>query len=590
MDKYKDILGCFNCRRILERRDRNPHKVVIDNGLVEITIENPSGYLIGIKHKGVDNVLETKNENKNKGYWDVVWDRGVDQIRAKHVKVITQTDDMVELSFTKTWNVTTDLDKTVPLNIDKRFIVRRAVSGVYMYSILEHKEDFPETSLHHIRIAFKLKQDRFQFMVLSDTRQRIMPSGPAGDSLAYKEAVLLTNPSETELRGEIDDKYQYATENKDNKLHGWISDAHAVGFWIITPSDEFRIGGPNKQGLTSHPGSTALSIFVTSHYAGQDMDTKYKKGEYWKKVFGPVLIYINSASQDDHRKTLWNDAKRQLSEEIESWPYNFTRSDDYPHADQRGKVLGQLLVRDRFGRKGLVQAKSAFVGLAPPGDVGSWQRNGKGYQFWTQTDDHGRFNIKNVRPGQYNLYAWVKGFIGDYRLGLNITIQPGSVIYLDSLIYFPPRNGPTLWEIGVPDRTAAEFYVPEPYPTLVNSLCLDDADTYKQYGLWERYSDIHRHSDLVYTVGTSNYSRDWFYAHVVRNIGNSKNRPTTWQIKYNLRYVNERGNYTLRLALAAASYAELQKGNNTIFLTQTRSNSAYCAVLYDYIRLEGPSV
>lgn len=37
-------------------------------------------------------------------------------------------------------------------------------------------------------------------------------------------------------------------------------------------------------------------------------------------------------------------------------------------------------------------------------------------------------------------------------------------------MYDPPRNGPTLWEIGIPDRTAAEFYVPDPNPTLMNQL------------------------------------------------------------------------------------------------------------------------
>ncbi|XP_022752049.1 probable rhamnogalacturonate lyase B [Durio zibethinus] len=636
-------------RKILEGGDSDPHevcrlqtsdqKVVIDNGLVEVTMENPSGYLTGIKYKGLDNVLESRNHNHNKGYWDIVWDHGVDKIETKHVKVITRTDDLVELSFTKTWNFTADHGNSVPLNIDKRFIVRRGVPGLYMYGIFERQEEFPDAHMNHIRIAFKLKEEKFRFMALSDTRQRIMPS--AGDrgyqTLAYREAMILTNPLDPQLRGEIEDKYQYSTENKDNKLHGWISDDDAVGFWIITPSDEFRIGGPHKQGLTSHPRSTALSMFVTTHYTGKDIDTTYKKGEHWKKVFGPVFIYLNSASsEDDYRKTLWNDAKRQLSEEIKSWPYNFTRSEDFPHAEQRGEVSGQLLVGERFIHKELVQAQSAFVGLAPPGDAGSWQKDGKGYQFWTQTDKKGSFHIKNVRPGEYNLYAWVHGFIGDYRLDLNVTIQPGNKINLGSLIYDPPRNGPTLWEIGIPDRTAAEFFIPEPYPTFVNSLCLDDADKYRQYGLWERYSDIYRHGDLVYTVGASNYSRDWFFAHVVRNIGNGANRPTTWQIKFNLEDVNETGHYTLQLALAAASYAEIQvrfnnpedvrpyfttrrigydnavarhgihglyrlysidvpgnrikKGDNTIFLTQTRHQSSYAAVMYDYIRLEGPSV
>ncbi|XVE83037.1 hypothetical protein DITRI_Ditri16bG0054700 [Diplodiscus trichospermus] len=628
--------------REVQLRTNDPDKVVIDNGLVEVTIANPSGYLIGIKYKG-NNVLESKHHSANKGYWDIVWDDdAIDKLVTKHVKVITQTDELVELSFTKTWKFETDRGETVPLNIDKRFIVRRGVPGLYMYGIFERKEDFPDANMYQIRIAFKLKRHKFRFMAISDTRQRIMPSEEDRETtrsraLAYKEAVSLTNPTNPQLKGEVDDKYQYSSENKDNKLHGWISDEDAVGFWVITPSNEFRTGGPHKQDLTSHVGPTALSMFVSTHYTGTDIDVAYKKGEPWKKVFGPVLIYLNSASSDDDfRKTLWNDAKRQLNEEIESWPYNFTRTEDFPHAEQRGEVNGQLLVRDRYMDKELMQAQSAFVGLAAPGPAGSWQIEGKGYQFWTQTDKHGRFNIKNVRPGQYNLYAWVHGFIGNYKLDLNITIQPGNKIKLGTLIYNPPRNGPTLWEIGIPDRTAAEFFVPGPYPTLRNSICDEDDDKFRQYGLWDRYSDIYRHGDLVYTVGFSNYSRDWFFAHVPRNMGNSTTRPTTWQIKYSLENVNRTGNYTLQLALASASYAEVQvrfnnpdairpyfttrrigsdnvvarhgihglyrlysinvpgyifqKGNNTIFLTQARSQSSFNAVMYDYIRLEGPAV
>jgi rhamnogalacturonan endolyase len=47
-------------------------------------------------------------------------------------------------------------------------------------------------------------------------------------------------------------------------------------------------------------------------------------------------------------------------------------------------------------------------------------------------------------------------------------------MHLDSLVYNPPRNGPTLWEIGIPDRSAGEFYVPNPYPNLMNRLYKND--------------------------------------------------------------------------------------------------------------------
>ncbi|OMO56327.1 Rhamnogalacturonate lyase [Corchorus capsularis] len=135
------------------------HSVVVDNGLVRVTIGNPSGHLVGIKYKGVDNVLEWRNKPGSRGYWDVVWDKDkYDKMETEHFIVITQTDDLVELSFNKRWNP--DNGKSVPLNIDKRYIVRRGVPGVYMYAILERQENFPPTHMYQIRLAFKLAQEK----------------------------------------------------------------------------------------------------------------------------------------------------------------------------------------------------------------------------------------------------------------------------------------------------------------------------------------------------------------------------------------------------------------------------------------------
>ncbi|KAL4375876.1 hypothetical protein GQ457_02G008810 [Hibiscus cannabinus] len=544
-----------------------PTYVLIDNGLVQVTIADHSGHLLRIKYKTMSNVLETKYTKRNKGYWDLVWDNGaVDKLVTERMEIITQNDELVEVSFKKTWKPTPYYHSTVPLNIDKRYIVRRGVPGIYMYSILERQADFPDAHMYQIRLAFKLNKNKFRFMAVSDVKQGIVPTAKDRETgrchvLAFKEAVLLTHPTDPRLRGQVDDKYQYSEESKDNRLHGWISDADAVGFWVITPSFEFRTGGPHKQELTSHVGPVSLSMFASIHYAGEDMDSFYQKGKPWKKVLGPVFIYLNSASPDPghgYRNTLWNDAKRQLSDEIKSWPYNFVASEDFPHSEQRGEVNGQLLVRDKYIGKELIQAKSAFVGLAAPGNVGSWQTEGKGYQFWTETDETGMFSIKNVRPGVYNLYAWVYGFIGDYKFDHIINIQPGNKVHLDKLIYDPPRNGPTLWEIGIPDRTAAEFFIPEPNPSFVNAIIKDNADRFRQYGLWDRYSDTYRHGDVVYNVGVSNYSKDWFFAHVCRKEGYNGDRRTTWQIRHNLQEVKEEGNYTLQMALAAASYGEVQ--------------------------------
>lgn len=87
---------------------------------------------------------------------------------------------------------------------------------------------------------------------------------------------------------------------------------------------------------------------------------------------------------------------------------------------------------------------------------------------------------------------------------------------MGEIVYEPPRDGPTLWEIGIPDRSAAEYYVPDPDPKYVNKLFVNHPDRFRQYGLWDRYSELYPHEDLVYTVGKSDYTRDWLFAQVNR--------------------------------------------------------------------------
>ncbi|PIA41212.1 hypothetical protein AQUCO_02300190v1 [Aquilegia coerulea] len=476
-------------------------------------------------------------------------------------------------------------------------------------------------------------------MAVDQTRQGHMPlpddrMADRSETLAYVEAVRFTNPIEQEFRGKVDDKYQFSCNSEDIKVHGWMSTNPSVGFWQITPSHEYRSGGPLKQQLTSHVGPTSLSVFISGHYMG-DRTPQFRNGEPWKKVFGPVFIYLNSGSTGTNTSALWSDANIQMKKEMQSWPYSFPVSDDFPKSKQRGSVYGRLLVRDRYiNILDFLPGGSAYVGLAPPGEVGSWQTEGKGYQFWTLSSTNGVFAINNIRPGIYNLYASVPGFIGEYKSDKIITIRPGENTDLRDVIYFPPRNGPTLWEIGYPDRSAAEFFIPDPDSQYLNPI-LTYHDRFRQYGLWDMYSNIYPNEDLVYTIHTSDYRKDWFFAHATRKTKQNFYEATTWQIKFNLSNVGQSTTYKLRLALAAASQAELLvrfnslnihhphfrtgmtgrdnaiarhgihgiywlfnvdaksewlvEGENTIYLTQATPGSPFAGLMYDYIRFEGPS-
>ncbi|XP_026399503.1 probable rhamnogalacturonate lyase B isoform X1 [Papaver somniferum] len=658
--------------------------VVMDNGLVQVNISNPSGLVTEVQYNGIDDLLEILNEEQNRGYWALYWTQRGNEgsqflIEGTSFKVIVQNETQVEISFTRTWNSSASSSSNpsnsnstdgLPLNFDIRYVMLKGSSGFYTYGIYEHLSGWPDFNLNRTRVAFKLRKDKFQYMAISKTRQRRMPlpedrEPPRGEVLQFKEATLLVDPVEPELKGQVDDKYMYAKNNEDIKVHGWVSSDPPVGFWHITASDEYRGGGPLKQDLTSHVGPISLTVFFSSHYMGQDKIPMFGNGEPWKKVYGPVFLYLNSAPPGTNESALWDDANEQLQQEAHKWPYSFIASTDYPKSDQRGTVNGRILVRDRFVSKEDIPAVDAYVGLALPGEVGSWKTEYKGYQFWTRSGPHGSFTIKNVHSGDYNLYAWVPGFIGDYKYDNLITVQAGMYIYItiplllitsvlrlftdihpfviktgdsieldDDLVYEPPRNGTTLWEIGIPDRTAAEFFIPDVDPKYVNPLYLTQ-DSFRQYGLWEQYSVLYPKTDLVYTVNSSTYQKDWFYAQVTRKLGDDKYNSTTWQINFNLDSVDQGTIYKLRVAIASTTGAELQirlndlnteiphfttggmykdnaiarygihglyllfnvdvksdwlkDGENTIFLSQVRGEGPFKGIMYDYIRLEAPA-
>ncbi|PKI61483.1 hypothetical protein CRG98_018166 [Punica granatum] len=529
------------------------HKVVMENGNVEVILNNPQGHVIGIRHGGIDNLLEFHHKESKRGYLDLVWNRPgekdrYDRVDGTKFEIITQTEDNVEISFVRTWENST-YPYVSPLIIDKRYIMRRNVSGFYAYAILDHPEGWP---------AFEMGQAR------------------------------------------VDDKYQYSGETDETKVRGWISDDPKIGFWMITPSDEFHAAGPLKQELTNHVGPILLNMFVSRHYAGRDINAAFGEGEEWKKVFGPYMVYLNSAtSEHPSSRSLWEDAKHQMKIETESWPYDFTQSKDYPHSSERGTVSGQLFVHDRYVNENDMPGASAYVGLAAPGEVGSWQQEGKGYQFWTRANEDGHFVIKNIRVGTFNLYAWVPGFIGDYKYEDNIIVTE------------------------------------DPSPTLVNKLFINSKpDRFRQYGLWSRYSEIYPDGDPVYTIGASDYTKDWYFAHVTRDTGNSTFVPTTRTINFELPRVYPWASYRLQIAVAASQAAQIQvrfndprrrrpqfstrtagwddaiarhgihglyrlysfdvpwyylrPGTNTLSLTQPRAWGAFTGLMYDYIRFEGP--
>ena len=182
----------------------------------------------------------------------------------------------------------------------------------------------------------------------------------------------------------------------------------------------------------------------------------------------------------------------------------------------------------RFGRFG--------AGFGLPRIV-EWQNDAKNYEFWVRADSRGHFSIPNVRPGNYTLHAIADGVLGEFTL-TNVTVASGQNLALGKLNWQPARFGKQLWDLGIPNRTASEFF---------------KGDDYFHWGWYLAYPKLFP-NDVNFVIGKSNFRRDWFFEQVPYNentnntTGTGRGSSTTWSVKFNLANA-PRGKAILRLAI-----------------------------------------
>ena len=399
----------------------------------------------------------------------------------------------------------------------------------------------------------------FNWMSVDATRNKLMPVS-GGSAIGVQGA-----PVEVSLwtsgiyAGLYEDKYKYSADYALQHAWGWSSvgaGGKNVGLWDVMGSAEYYPGGPMKRELMCHMGTTILNTPHGSHFGG-GTDSSFGAGEVWAKVCGPHFIYCNNITNaitatNTAAQALFTDALAQATAESAAWPYAWFTNANYALASGRGAVTGKIVIADSFNPN--ASASNLWVGVEVQPTANTtvtydFQKWYKPYQFWTRTDANGNFTIpKVIAATNYTLYAFGPGAAGTFQSQaqsggsapneldipaspFSVTVTAGATNNLGVVTWTPVRVGPTVFEIGYPDRTAAKFRHGEDW--WVGDIGPSASVPSPIWSKWLEFP-FDFPNGVNYAVGQSRWTTDWFFCQpvVTDAFGNYNNSSAT--ITFNL--------------------------------------------------------
>lgn len=429
-----------------------PDSVVLNNGIIRARIEKRSGNILSLKYNGVEQ-LNQIGASRTGAYHDFETSYGFETMNNCVFTTKIDSADIVDVSFKRSYNAATG--QVTPVDADIHYVLNKADTGLYSYSILEHKPSYPSFDLGSWRLVEWIAQDGTNYLCekiyVDSLRHWQMPSVYDFNNASATGIAEIVKLNTGVRAGKYDGKYEYTAAFWETPVWGHASDVNHIGTWVVLSSPEYFNGGPAHQDLNAAAGINHV-LLNGLHYG--DSSFIIPQGEQWSKIFGPYLLYTSAKQTGDEN---WAEAKKRAEAEKAKWPYAWlTNTPEYPLANQRGSISGKFIINDPS--KPNVKGQNAWVGVTKISNrANQWQHEHKNYHYWVKTDSAGNFTIPNVRPDTYTFFAYSDGAVGEYSRQ-NVTVTAGNVTTLGNVTWNIPRNnGSLLWEIGVPNRKANEF-------------------------------------------------------------------------------------------------------------------------------------
>ena len=431
-------------------------------------------------------------------------------------RVVRDGPGLVEIAFV-------NVDPKCPLDLAAHYVLRADEPGFHNYLSFGH-DAARSPGVHTLaQYNFALRVDPALFTTAAVDDRRIRPFPPA-DQLTPDRLVMDSTYQLPD--GGYYSKYFYSAEmDERHTVHGAMGEH--VGVWVVMPSHEHLNGGPEHQELTVHQagGSQVLLAHATAAHYGAGTVVSDSRDGSWSKVTAPWFVYVNSG---DDRAALWRDAKARGARAAADWPYAWL--DVAQFQLKRGAVSGRLTVD---GHQPVAGARVILAEHEEHPSPLAWQQQWRGYRFYGWADADGRFDIGKVRPGHYDLYAYQPGRFGQFvRRGVRVEAEKSTP--LGELAWPLPTGRRTLWQIGLPDRSAAEFGF---------------AGDFRQWGLWREIAAA-APDGVTYVVGRSG-PRDWpFEMAVTQNKDLTWHAPA-WRVQFTTHDEARAGKSVLTLGVAA---------------------------------------